>query len=167
MGWKLEGCTPFRRRELRPHLTECRLGRGLPPYKVASLPIQPFGHNRHGPKIGGGSVVPPFWGLAGSPSTTMWPGQRPTSMPSFILIHETVWPQYTNVTDRTGPDRQTDRGKRSDSIGQTVLETVAQKLSDNILAWLSAWGLIHRHCPKIYLKTCHKIIHLMTKVKMS
>jgi len=25
-------------------------------------------------------------------------------MPSFILIHPTVWPQYTNVTDRT--DRQ-------------------------------------------------------------
>jgi len=23
-------------------------------------------------------------------------------MPSFILIHPTVWPQYTNVTDRTG-----------------------------------------------------------------
>jgi len=31
-------------------------------------------------------------------------------MPSFILIHPTVWPQYTNVTDRTGQtDRQTDR----------------------------------------------------------
>jgi len=25
-------------------------------------------------------------------------------MPSFILIHPTVWPQYTNVTDRQ--DRQ-------------------------------------------------------------
>ena len=30
-------------------------------------------------------------------------------MPSFILIHPTIWPQYTNVTDRTGEDRQTDR----------------------------------------------------------
>jgi len=29
---------------------------------------------------------------------------RPTSMPSFILIHPTVCPQYTNITDR-----QTDR----------------------------------------------------------
>jgi len=29
-------------------------------------------------------------------------------MPSFILIHPTVWLQYTNVTDRT--DRQTDNG---------------------------------------------------------
>jgi len=26
-------------------------------------------------------------------------------VPSFILIRPTVWPQYTNVTDRT--DRQT------------------------------------------------------------
>ena len=59
-------------------------------------------------------------GLAGSPSNTMWPGPRPTCMPSFILIRPTVWPQYTNVTDR-----QT--GQWSDSIGRTVLQTVAQK----------------------------------------
>jgi len=64
---------------------------------------------------------------AGSPSNTMWPGPRPTCTPSFILIHPTVWPQFTNVTDRqTG---QTDRQVRqwSDSIGRTVLQTVAQK----------------------------------------
>ena len=41
---------------------------------------------------------------AGSPSNTVWPAPRPTCMPSFILIHPTVWPQCTNVTDRT--DRQ-------------------------------------------------------------
>jgi len=61
-----------------------------------------------------------FWGSApflgrgvGSPSNTVWPGTRPTGMPSFILIRQTVWPQYTNVTDRTGQDkqdRQTDNG---------------------------------------------------------
>jgi len=28
-------------------------GRGLPSYQLASLSIQPFRHNRHGPKIGG------------------------------------------------------------------------------------------------------------------
>jgi len=45
-------------------------------------------------------------------------------MPSFISIRQTVWPQYTNVTDKqTG---QTDR-QLSDSIGRTVLQTVAQK----------------------------------------
>jgi len=42
-------------------------------------------------------------------------------MPSFIF-RPTVWPQYTNVTDR-----QTDR-QRSDIIGLIVLQTVAQKL---------------------------------------
>jgi len=59
---------------LGPHLTQTRLGWGLPPY----------------------------------------------CMPSFIVIRPTVWPQYTNGTDRT--DRQ-----RTDSIGRTVLQTVAQK----------------------------------------
>jgi len=44
-------------------------------------------------------------------------------MLSFILIHQAVWPQYTNVTERT--DR-TDR-RLSDMMGQTVLQTVAQK----------------------------------------
>jgi len=33
-------------------------------------------------------------------------------MPSFIVIRPTVWPQYTNVTDRT--DRQD--GQRTDNI---------------------------------------------------
>ena len=46
-------------------------------------------------------------GMAGSPSNTVWLGQRPTSVPSFVLIHPTVWPQYIDVTDRQ--DRQTDR----------------------------------------------------------
>ena len=36
---------PFPCEELGPHLTQCRLGRGLPPYQVASWSIQPFGHN--------------------------------------------------------------------------------------------------------------------------
>ena len=39
--------------ELGPHLTQCGLGRGLLLYQVASSSIQPFGHNRHGPKTGG------------------------------------------------------------------------------------------------------------------
>jgi len=44
-------------------------------------------------------------GGTGSPSNTVWPGPRPTFVPSFILIRPTVWPQYTNVTGRT--DRET------------------------------------------------------------
>jgi len=41
------------------------------------------GHNRHGPKRGG--CCAPFVGAAGSPSNTMWPGPRYTSVPSGIL----------------------------------------------------------------------------------
>ena len=73
----------------------------------------------------------PLWRRgAGSPPNTMWPGPRPTCMRSFILIRPTVWPQCTNVTDRQ--DRQDKTGQdsrlqRSDSIGRTVLQTVAQK----------------------------------------
>jgi len=50
-----------------------------------------------------------------------------TQMPSFILIHPTVWSQYTNVTVRQ--DRIDKTGQRSDSIGQTILQTIAQKFS--------------------------------------
>jgi len=60
-----DAVSPFLGRgELGPHLTQSRLGRGLPPYQVASWFIQLFGHNRRGPKIGGcasfslGSWVP-------------------------------------------------------------------------------------------------------------
>ena len=37
IGRKLErGCTLLGEGDLGPHLTQCRLGRGLPPYQVAS-----------------------------------------------------------------------------------------------------------------------------------
>jgi len=64
----------------------------------------------------------PLGGGPGFPSNTMWPGPRPACMPCFILICPTVWPLYTNVTDRQ--DKQ-----RSDSIWRTVLQTVTQKIS--------------------------------------
>ena len=51
-----------------------------------------------GRKLG---AVPLWGGGSGSPSNTMCPGMRPTCVPSFILIRQTVWPQCTNVTDRT------------------------------------------------------------------
>jgi len=106
----------------RGELTQCCLGRVL--YlrtKWCLWSIHRFGHNRHGPKIGGWGAL---WVEAGSPSNTVWPGPRPTIIPSGIVIHPTVWPQYVNVTDRqTG---QTDK-QRSDSTGRTVLQTVAQE----------------------------------------
>jgi len=52
-------------------------------------------------------------------------------MPSGTLIRPTVWPQiqYTNLTDRTDrADRQ-----RSDSIGRTVLQTVARKSLSHLI----------------------------------
>jgi len=60
----------------------------------------------------------PLRGGDGSPSNTMSSGPRPTSIPSGILIHPVVWPQYTNHTDRQ-TDRQTDKqsGQRSRSNG--------------------------------------------------
>jgi len=72
--------------ELGPHLTQCCPGRGLPLYQVASWSIQAFGHNKHGPKIGGGRG-------AGSPSNTMLLGSKPTFLPSCILINWAIWPQ--------------------------------------------------------------------------
>jgi len=52
-----------------------------------------------------GACCAPFHGGAGFPSSTMSPWPRstatPTHHPSGILIHPTVWPQYTNGTDMT------------------------------------------------------------------
>jgi len=48
-------------------------------------------------------------------------------VPSLNLIHPTVWLHYINVTDR-----ETDR-QRTDSTGQTVLQTVAQKQKSDTL----------------------------------
>jgi len=50
---------------------------------------------------------------AGYPSNTMWTGPRPTCMSSFILIYPTVWPQYTNVTEKT--DRQDRQNRQTDN----------------------------------------------------
>jgi len=54
-----------------------------------------------GRKVGGGAAVPLSMGELCPPSSTMWPGLRPTNVSSGILIHPTVWLQYTNVTDST------------------------------------------------------------------
>ena len=40
-------------------------------------------------------AVPILGGGAGSPCNTMWPGTRPTFVPSGILFHPAVWPQQT------------------------------------------------------------------------
>ena len=63
--------------ELGSHLTQCGLGRGLPPYQVASSTIQPFGHNTLAEKCWD-CCVPLWGGEVRSRSNTMWPGPRPT-----------------------------------------------------------------------------------------
>jgi len=76
---------------------------------------------RHEPKSGG--LLCPHLGGAGSPCATMWPGPRP-STPSGILIHPTIWPQYTNVTDRQWSDR----------IGRTVLQSACVNKAADFIA---------------------------------
>jgi len=123
MGQKLGGYALFGG-GLVPHLAQCDMRRGLPPYQVASWSIQPaiwpqqilaknFGGSRGCAPLGRGAV---------SPSNTMWPGPRSTCMRSCTLIHVTVWPQYTSVIDRQ--DR-TERHKWSDGIGHS--HTIVQK----------------------------------------
>jgi len=98
-------------------------------------------------------AVPLWGGVAGSPFNTMWPGPRPSCVPNFMLIRPTVWPQYTNFTERQA-DRQTDRqtGKRSDSIWRTVFgrpfikrfalcyrSVVCLSVSDVRARWPNGW----------------------------
>ena len=54
-------------------------------------------------KFGRGKGCALFFVGRTSPSDTMSRGPRPTSVPSGILSHPVIWPQYTNVTDRQSP----------------------------------------------------------------
>jgi len=49
------------------------------------------GHNRHGPKRGGGAV--PLSRSAENPANTMWHAPMSTSVPNGVFIHPAVWPQ--------------------------------------------------------------------------
>ena len=92
MGEKTAGLLcPFRG-QLGPRLIQCGLCRGLLPYQVACSSIQPFGHNRHGPKIGWCGCAF-FLEVAASQSNTKSPEPRPTSIPSGMLIPVAIWPQ--------------------------------------------------------------------------
>jgi len=96
MGQKFGGAPPlFGEGGLGLHLTQSRLGSGLPPCQVPASSIQPFGHNKYGSIFfwGGERNLPPFWGGNGSPSNTKSPGPRPSSVPSDILIDTAIWPQ--------------------------------------------------------------------------
>jgi len=105
-NWGL--CPFFGEGELGTHLTQCRLGRSLPSYQVASWSIQAFDHNRYGPKIGGGLCH--FGGGELGPHLTQC-GQR-RSLPACQVSSWSVQPFGHNTstlqTDRltgqeTGP----------------------------------------------------------------
>jgi len=85
----------------------------------------------------------PFGEGSWAPSNRMWPGSRPTCVTSCILIRPTVWPQYTNITDRQERQDRTEMTTvpYSHSIGRTVLQTVAQKLTraNQLLKWATVW----------------------------
>jgi len=107
--------------ELGLHLTQCRLVYAYLRTKWHINPSSRLATTNMGRKLAEGCG--PLRG-AGFPSNTVWPGPMPTCVSSFIVIHPTVWKQYTNVTDRQ--DRQpagyrdrTDT-ERFDSIGRTV-----------------------------------------------
>jgi len=122
-GPKTGGCAPFFFwGGLGPCLAQCGLGQGLPPHQTASWSIQPFGHKftiDMGRKLGGRA---PFFGKGelGPHVTQCGQGQ------GLSARHVSPWSTQpfghntpTILTDRT--DRQ-----RSDCIGQTALQTVAQ-----------------------------------------
>jgi len=121
MGRKVGGgcCAPFQRGAGSPSNT--MWPRPRPTSVLSGILIHPALWPQYMGQKMAGAAVPPFagkWQLdpcsrlattdkgllgegAGSPSNTMWPGPKPTSLSSVILIHPTVWPQYINVTDRT------------------------------------------------------------------
>jgi len=141
--------------ELGPHLTQCGQGSGYlhakfhldPSSRLATIDMgRGLYGNRHAGKACAhkfrkwGRLLCPFGAGSRSPSNTMWPGPRSTCMPSFIFIHPTV-------NHNTQRHRQTDReerqtGQRSDRIGRTVLQTVAQKSKNS---HISATVLTDRH----------------------
>jgi len=71
-----------------PHLTQWCPGEVYHRSKSNLDPSSRLATTNMGRKWG---VVPPFWEGAGSPSSTIWHGPRPTSIPSGILIHPAIW----------------------------------------------------------------------------
>ena len=93
-------CAPFGGGKLGPHLTQCGLGEAYLRTKWHHDPSSRLATIVLGQKLG---ALPPILGRgAGSPSSTMWPGPTPTSVPSAILIHPGVWSQKTWAENSEG-----------------------------------------------------------------
>jgi len=118
---------PFwREGELDPHLTQCGLGRSLPPCQLSSIfihpavwPQQTWAENCW--------AVTPFSegeGLLDPHLTQCGLGR---GLPPYQVSYWSIQPFGHNTrTPMSHPGRQT-AGQRSDSIGRTVLQTVVQK----------------------------------------
>ena len=89
-------CAPFVwEGVLSPRLTQCAWAEVYFRTKGHLDPSSHLATIHTGWKLG---APTPFAGSgAGSPSSTMWPGLRPTSIPSGILIHPAIWPQQTSA----------------------------------------------------------------------
>jgi len=72
-----------------------------------------------GRKVGEGCCAP-FRGQIG-PHLTISPKLRPTSVPSSILIHPTVWPQYANVTYKTDRTTVLYSKRRTVTVAKTAI----------------------------------------------
>jgi len=93
---------PFCGKELGPHLVQCRLGRGIPPYQVASWSIQPFGHSRHWAAIESAMSFP--WGSWVPKYNTIWLGR---GLSPYKVASWSIQPFSHNIP--TLQDRQTDK----------------------------------------------------------
>jgi len=90
----LEGAPPpFLEGELGPHVAQCGLVHAHLRAKCRLDPSSRSATMDMGQKQG--REAPPLFGEggAGSPSNTKSPRLSPTSIPSGILIHPTIWPQ--------------------------------------------------------------------------
>ena len=87
---KIGGCCATFLGGAGSHITQCDHGRGLLPYQVAFLldPSSRLATIYAGPKMGVAAV--PLRAVAGTPSNTMWPGPRPTSIRNDVVIHPAV-----------------------------------------------------------------------------
>ena len=123
-GPKIGGCSPLEEGRWVPHLTQCGQGRRR--------------------KLGAVSL---WGGGAGSPSNTLWPRPKPTSLPSDILIHPVAWPQQTwaknwgcrfGGTGAGSPSNTMRPGPRPISLPSDILFDPAVSRQT---AWAKNWGV--------------------------
>jgi len=113
LKWHLDPSSRFSTTGMRRKLAVPLWGRGswVPSNSVAwdeaylrtKLHLDPFSRLTTTDMVdffGGRRAVSLWRRGAGPPFNTIWLTLRPTSVPSFILIRQTVWPRCTNVTDR-------------------------------------------------------------------